>query len=704
MSWPWAPDNYDSGDWTRDNLGSDQTTPNDLVTDPNYTDYPDESRRSWAGNSEWQGIPYALDSQGNRGSDVTRSKDSTTAGLSKNAGLKKLDVRKIKFNPPLHENIRPTSSAYNPPYGDGDIKQVWENPDARDKKDWRLGTLIGTNEVLSAYKDEPDKDYRYGFRFLYNPTTISMVASVNKDISPQAQKDASGMMLITASGIGTISMELLLNRIPEVNEKRKDKELTEEQKDLRDRGTIVDLDYLFRVPNGTWGIASGYGAPSVKAKVNKGDKATRVKDAVQTEYVNQSGDIGIVIPTPMWLTLGPGLRYYGWLQSVDYNHTMFNEDMVPMLTRVKITFQRAFLGTPSEVDSLNEAASQYGVISGDVFAPPPDADPTATEPGSGEGGQYPEATQWEKQFFSQNLPGPREGYKNVVAAVRAIRAEFPQIKIIGGWRPSDPYPDHPSGLALDIMIPQGCVSSGPGKELGDDIARFFMNQTDTYAVKYMIWQQRIWNAEEESPKPVSQWRGMSPRGSCTADHKDHVHLALLPYPNDQGWAGSSPGHSTNSWNEKKGTYWASDISTGGGGSVSGMAGSLPQLAGTPAQIGQKIVAFAKQNGWPDITFDGATSADYQGHTAGSDHYGPGNVKWAGDFGTIDFGGSKKACWRLARALTQAYDIPGGPTGENRAYRNGYRLQLIWQDKDHYDHVHFGIRVENSSKVYNRTGT
>lgn len=513
---------------------------------------------------------------------------------------------------------------------------------------------------------------------------------MNKDISPQAIKNSSGSLLITTAGIGTVSLELLLNRIPEVNADQENKELTDEEKILRDKGTAVDLDYLFRVANGTWGIVTGLGAPSVKAKVNS-DKP-KVKDTVQIEYAEETGDMGVVIPTPMWLTLGPALRYYGWLQSVNYKHTMFSPDMVPMLTRVQLVFQRSFLGTQADIDSLNEAASQAGTISGDVFAPPPDSEAQPVKEGTG---NYPPATNWEKTYFGFDLPGPRESKMNVVAAARAVKAVFPDIKDIGSYRPSDPYPDHPAGLALDIMIPQGCVSSGPGKELGDRIARFFMNQVDRFAVKYIIWQQRIWNAETTDPIPLNQWEGMSDRGSCVANHMNHVHLSLLPYPNNQGWNG--PG-----WNIKRGTYWTEEVEAAGGGSVAGMRGELPVLAGTPAKIGHHIVAFAKQNGWPEINFTLATGAGYGGHVANSDHYGPGNVKWAGDFGTGL--GSKKACWKLARALTQAYDIPGGPTGLNNAMRNGYRLQLIWQWDGHYDHVHIGIRVEDTNKVYGKTGT
>lgn len=57
------------------------------------------------------------------------------------------------------------------------------------------------------------------------------------------------------------------------------------------------------------------------------------------------------------------------------------------------------------------------------------------------------------------------------ALVEAIKQSFPQITDIGGVR-ADPHPDHPSGSAIDIMIPGGDTRGGAnpaGKALGDQI-------------------------------------------------------------------------------------------------------------------------------------------------------------------------------------------------------------------------------------------
>ena len=122
-----------------------------------------------------------------------------------------------------------------------------------------------------------------------------------------------------------------------------------------------------------------------------------------------------------------------------------------------------------------------------------------------------------------------EGHMQDAAIVggRCAATLWPALQVIGGWRPSDPYPDHPSGRALDIMLPEGCATTPTNLAMGTSIAEFFMKNHVKFKVQYIIWQQRIWNAETEAPKPAAEWRGMSNRGSCTANHQDHVHVSFI---------------------------------------------------------------------------------------------------------------------------------------------------------------------------------
>lgn len=642
-----------------------------------------------------------------KASSTVRAIDAATARLSKNAALKALKSKPVKFNPPLHKSIRPHDSPYRASYSSADLSsKVFDSPEARTAGDWRLGQLVGANEVTGAFRDKEDLDYRYGFRFLYNPTSLNSGASINSKTSPSALKSGSGLMLITGAGLGTISMEILLNRIPEVSAPRgAGSDLTEDEKELRDKGTMVDLDYLFRVANGTWDVTTGYGAPVVEVPVDdkkdkKKKKTAKEPTVLQSTFTTETGDIGMLLPTPMWLSIGPGLKYYGWLQEVTHKHTMFSPDMVPMLTRVNITFQRLNMGTEAEFKELDEAASQYAVMMGDVTAPPPDT--TAVAPGTTEGsGEYPE-TSWEKKHLeSPYVHGPADAYKNIIAGSRALFSVFPDFKPspyeyspahVGAERASDPYPDHPSGLAMDIMMPGGCTGlTSPDWKLGNSVAKFFCENHKRFGVSYIIWQQKIWNAKTEEPKPPTEWRGMSDRGSCTANHQDHVHITYFAHPNSKNWDGTGAGI-------KKGTYWDETNTLGLA------ANGLPPLVGSPKQIGEAMTAYARKNGWPGLSYAGATSADYSGHVAGSWHYGPYDEKWAGDFG--DAAGSPAACRKLAEAISEAWGM--GWTWDKGLVNKrvaGYDLQLIYGNySGHGDHVHFGVRVANRKKVYGNTGT
>lgn len=108
---------------------------------------------------------------------------------------------------------------------------------------------------------------------------------------------------------------------------------------------------------------------------------------------------------------------------------------------------------------------------------------------------------------------------NGKAAVIEIRATFPQITTIYGWRASSDYSDdHPNGRAVDFMIPD----YKNNKALGDTLAQYFVDNLARLNGTYIIWRQRIWT-------PASgKWRAMEDRGSDTANHMNHVHVSFKP--------------------------------------------------------------------------------------------------------------------------------------------------------------------------------
>lgn len=104
-----------------------------------------------------------------------------------------------------------------------------------------------------------------------------------------------------------------------------------------------------------------------------------------------------------------------------------------------------------------------------------------------------------------------------IRLARAIAVKFPKIATIGGWRPSDPYPDHPSGRAIDVMIPN--YSSAEGIALGNAVHKYVMDNKKFFKVVYTIWRQRYLDASGAT-------NIMENRGSDTQNHMDHVHITL----------------------------------------------------------------------------------------------------------------------------------------------------------------------------------
>jgi hypothetical protein len=99
---------------------------------------------------------------------------------------------------------------------------------------------------------------------------------------------------------------------------------------------------------------------------------------------------------------------------------------------------------------------------------------------------------------------------NIVKVHQAVCAEFPEITRYGTLRGGGG--DHSIGRAVDIMI------SG---ERGWQVAEFVRKYYKELGVSYIIYAQKIWSVERGG----EGWRGMSDRGSATANHYDHVHVS-----------------------------------------------------------------------------------------------------------------------------------------------------------------------------------
>ncbi|GAA2010105.1 hypothetical protein GCM10009799_42750 [Nocardiopsis rhodophaea] len=116
------------------------------------------------------------------------------------------------------------------------------------------------------------------------------------------------------------------------------------------------------------------------------------------------------------------------------------------------------------------------------------------------------------------------GFDGATPRMAAIRDE-----IIGRF--GAPYPvgcrrssndDHGSGQACDFMMSAGgSYPSSANQQKGQQIAEYAKNHAGRLGVKYVIWEQKIW----DSRNPGAGWKPMNDRGSVTENHYDHVHVS-----------------------------------------------------------------------------------------------------------------------------------------------------------------------------------
>jgi hypothetical protein len=172
---------------------------------------------------------------------------------------------------------------------------------------------------------------KWGFQFLYNPATVSMTYPIGPavDYGYLASGQEGANLMGTDGSFGTITFEIILNRMSDMKYYNKTGLLTEAGKEqygdhvptardqmlIYNRGTMYDLEYLLRT--------AGAGA------------------TIQNTWLRgYTADLGFTAAQPIELHLGKNLRYWGSLAAIDVNHTIFNENMIPVFTSVQLTFAR----------------------------------------------------------------------------------------------------------------------------------------------------------------------------------------------------------------------------------------------------------------------------------------------------------------------------------------------------------------------------
>ncbi|MDN5762644.1 MAG: M23 family metallopeptidase [Microlunatus sp.] len=119
--------------------------------------------------------------------------------------------------------------------------------------------------------------------------------------------------------------------------------------------------------------------------------------------------------------------------------------------------------------------------------------------------------------------GAEAGLKpDALLALRCVKHQFPDITDIGGVR-ADPMPDHPSGLAVDFMIPN--YQTAAGKAFGWKVAHWLQANQRQLGVKYVIFDNKIWNVERDD----DGWRvyRANGQGDDSSLHYNHVHVTVF---------------------------------------------------------------------------------------------------------------------------------------------------------------------------------
>jgi hypothetical protein len=210
---------------------------------------------------------------------------------------------------------------------------------------------------------------QWGFRFMYNPEMISYENSDNSGVDwTYGSRDKS----ILLAGSQTFNFDLLINRIPDMsylqvmrNSPQTWNQLSLSQPSIPSvygrfletyeidgiltRGTEYDIEFLYRV-------LTGDPLPN-SLLLEKGS-------------TQLTADIGYTTKVPVWLFLNENMRLFGSVSSISVVHRIFDQNMVPMLSRLSIGFTRypAYEGkspnTGKEYKSSTDTKSTTGTTGG----------------------------------------------------------------------------------------------------------------------------------------------------------------------------------------------------------------------------------------------------------------------------------------------------------------------------------------------------
>jgi hypothetical protein len=208
------------------------------------------------------------------------------------------------------------------------LASFYVDPEVVDLPDKKQAELASTSAA--------NLDKLWGFRFLFNPSYLSISMSSNNKVD-WTRPNENGAALV-ADGIGgTISVNILLDRVSDmVTMKQWQKNGggslpqgqypvamdAEQCAGILHRGTEYDLEYLFRVVNG-----------NPQKVILMGESP---KDGLEL----LSSNMGYMTQLPFIFKISERQRYKVIMESINIEHSMFTRDMIPIRSVVQISLQR----------------------------------------------------------------------------------------------------------------------------------------------------------------------------------------------------------------------------------------------------------------------------------------------------------------------------------------------------------------------------
>jgi hypothetical protein len=159
---------------------------------------------------------------------------------------------------------------------------------------------------------------RYQFQFLYNPETVSYSTNVFQGLVPPGYTNPADTGVARFLGQETVSFGLMVDRTQEAYEEG-----------IKTRGTLPDIEALYRVVNGTPGLQTGF--------------------LYLSEVMIYWGPYGKGIGSE---SLPP---FHGYISNISNEHTKFSPRMCPIRSIISISANRI-----ADTNAQNGAKNAYG--------------------------------------------------------------------------------------------------------------------------------------------------------------------------------------------------------------------------------------------------------------------------------------------------------------------------------------------------------